>query len=253
MAAAVESASKIPTTVCSEVDERQSIGRLASLHRGNFNALLTTALTSTCIHLHTQHNTTPHTATQHNNTPPHTTPCTLAVRCVAAACWMRVRVAVGVCVCVCFVVCCVCVWCCVVVLCFFFGGVLGVVWVVCVGALAGDRCPLVPWASARASFVVARVHWSIVPFARASTAPKPATHTSRLTKTCYTPIVAHKNYGHTHRGTATVPLILPAPVSLVGCVALFTGTLTNRSYHNRCERLNRALLLRSSSRVQLWQ
>ena len=36
-------------------------------------------------------------------------------------------------------------------------------------------------------------------------------HQSRLTnETCYTPMAAHTNHGHTHRGTATVPLILPS-------------------------------------------
>ena len=50
-----------------------------------------------------------------------------------------------------------------------------------------------------------------------TTAPKPATHPSRLTKTCYTPIRAHKNHGHTHRRTATAPLILPALMVHSGC------------------------------------
>ena len=107
-------------------------------------------------------------------------------------------------------------------------------------------------------FLVAWVHWSIVPFARASTAPKPATHTSR-----------HKNLSHTHRGSqksrtypsrhshcpvGAVPLILPAHVvqSCWLCCEV-TRSFINRSYHNRCERRNRAQLLRSSSRLQPWQ
>ena len=49
--------------------------------------------------------------------------------------------------------------------------------------------------------VFGRAGGSIVPFARASTVPKTATHTSRLTKTCYTPLATHKNHGHTHRDT----------------------------------------------------
>ena len=83
---------------------------------------------------------------------------------------------------------------------------------------AGDRCPAL--ARSRVTGVrqfhvrdgfCARVYRSVVPFAHASTASKPATHPSRLTKTCYTPFVAHENHGHTHRGTATVPLMLARP------------------------------------------
>ena len=68
------------------------------------------------------------------------------------------------------------------------------------------------------------------------------------TKTSNTPTTAHKNLLHTHCGAAIVPLIPPAHV-----VCVFTDTFINRSYYNRCERRNRALLLRSSSRLQLWQ
>ena len=58
--------------------------------------------------------------------------------------------------------------------------------------------------------VLGRVPWSVVPLARAFTAPTTATHTSRFEKTCYTPMVAHKNHGLTHRRTATVPSTVPA-------------------------------------------
>ena len=56
--------------------------------------------------------------------------------------------------------------------------------------------------SARAPFLVARVPWSVVPLSRASTASKIAT----------TPTTALTNHGRTHRGAATVPLILPTHV-----------------------------------------
>ena len=65
----------------------------------------------------------------------------------------------------------------------------------------GDRGPALPlwrfvpcsrWFLLAHRFLVARVHWSIVPFARASTAPKPATHTSRFSENCHTPIAVHK-------------------------------------------------------------
>ena len=53
----------------------------------------------------------------------------------------------------------------------------------------------------------------------------------------------------------TVLLILLAHVVQSGwwCYCVFTGTFINRSSYNRCERRNRALLLRSSSRLQLRQ
>ena len=154
-----------------------------------------------------------------------------------------------------------------------------VIFVFQIPRLRGDRCPALAtssrvtgvwdshvrrWhgsvssmsvvASARASFLVARLRCSIVPIARASTAPKTATHPPRLTETCYTPIAAHKNRGHTHRGTTTVPLILPAQVVQSGwwCCCDFTGLPINMSCYNTCQRRNRALLLRSSSRLQLW-
>ena len=65
-------------------------------------------------------------------------------------------------------------------------------------------------------------------------------------------IAAHRNHGHTHRGTATVLLTLPAHVvqSCWQCCD-FTGSFINPRYHNRCKRRNSALLLRSSSRLQL--
>ena len=51
-----------------------------------------------------------------------------------------------------------------------------------------------------------------VSFSICARAPKTATHPSRLAKICYTPFVAHKNHRDTHRGTASVPLTLPAEV-----------------------------------------
>ena len=77
-------------------------------------------------------------------------------------------------------------------------------------------------ASARASFFVARVPWAIVPLS-ARPPHRTGTQTSRLTKTCYTPFVAHKNHGHTHRGTATVPLTLARSRGAVWLVLLLRG------------------------------
>ena len=106
--------------------------------------------------------------------------------------------------------------------------------------------------SARASFLVARVHRTVVAFARASTAPKTSdTPITRVTKTCYTPIVAHKNHGHTHRGTATVPLILLAYVVQSGWLVVFVAVLralsSTGAVTTDVRGRNRALLLRSSS------
>ena len=95
----------------------------------------------------------------------------------------------------------------------------------------------------RASFLVVRVPWSVIPFSRASTAPK----------TAKTLIMAHKhNLLHTHRGSqksrthpsrhSHCPVDCPLMwCSLVGCVAVFrtlssTGAITTdtRGVTRRC-------------------
>ena len=75
---------------------------------------------------------------------------------------------------------------------------------------AGDRGPVVPCSR----FLLEHRSWS-----RAHWCARP------LHQTGNTPITAHKNHGHSHRGTPSVPLTLPAHVD------------------NRYERRNRALLL----------
>ena len=67
--------------------------------------------------------------------------------------------------------------------------------------------------------------------------------------------MARKNHGLTHRRTTTVGLILLAHVVQSGCrcCCVVTCAFINRSYHNRCQKRNLALLLLSSSRLQLWQ
>ena len=106
-----------------------------------------------------------------------------------------------------------------------------------------------------ALFLVAGAMVSCSIFARVHrTGNSNHTHHGRQ-KTCYTPIAGHKNQGHTIAARPLSPLMLPAHVlqSHWLCCCDFTGTFIIRIYYNRCEMRNRALLLRSSSLLQLWQ
>ena len=84
-------------------------------------------------------------------------------------------------------------------------------------ALARSRVTEVRQFHVRDGFC-ARVHRSVVPFARASTASKPATHPSRLTKTCHTPFCgSRKSRTHPSRhGHCPVDAGPPILCSLAG-------------------------------------
>ena len=111
----------------------------------------------------------------------------------------------------------------------------------------GARGPIVPcswWASARASFLVVPVPWSVIPLSFASAAAKTAAHPSLLTK----------NLLHTHCGSRkaeTHPSRHPPSMSssLVGVAVAMSRALSSTGAITT----DQALFLRSSSRLQLWQ
>ena len=93
--------------------------------------------------------------------------------------------------------------------------------------------------SARESFLVARVHWSIVPFARASTAAKTcynthhgsqklATHPLWLTKIKDTPIAAQRCFSRWQLWQSGQPAVV-APVLDAGQAAHAEGEVVSSS------------------------